>query len=251
MAEPEARPVAATKEGSDSNSPAYSPTPRTFFFYYFFFFSTTFSLWPWLFIAFVLSANASKCRSHTVGEIHPSCAFNLISSFSVLCGDSHCRIHHSCMYYAFIPYILLVFSLCYNWKEINIQNSSGSRSTDYVFFPIQLWQKVWFFTFGFGDHTKMEQCFSRCSVSSFLISLLSLLLLSNCFLLRNATIKFCFLRVSRQEALLVARSGCLWWLRSPSERKVRHLQAYYRHIWLNSITCTVPILISGIWRTKV
>lgn len=46
MAEPEARPVAPTKEGSDSNSPAYSPTPRTFFFYYFFFFSTTFSLWP-------------------------------------------------------------------------------------------------------------------------------------------------------------------------------------------------------------
>lgn len=134
MAEPEARPVAATKEGSDSNSPAYSPTPRTFFFYYFFFFSTTFSPWPWLFIAFVLSANARKCRSYTVGEIHPSCAFNLISSFSVLCGDSHCRIHHSCMYYAFILYILLVFSLCYNWKEINIQNSSGSRSTDDVFF---------------------------------------------------------------------------------------------------------------------
>lgn len=133
MAEPEARPLAATKEGSDSNSPAYSPTPRTFFFYYFFFVSTTFSLWPWLFIAFVLSANASKCRSYTAGEIHPSCAFNLISSFSVLCGDSHCRIHHSCMYYAFILYILLVFSLCYNWKEINIQNSSGSSSTDDVF----------------------------------------------------------------------------------------------------------------------
>lgn len=148
MAEPEARPVAPTKEGSDSNSPAYSPTPRTFFFYYFFFFSTTFSLWPWLFIAFVLSANASKCRSHTVGEIHPSCAFNLISSFSVLCGEFTtlvCIMHLFCIYCWYFH--------CVTTEKKSIYKTQVGLGLQIVFFFYPTMTKSLLFHFQFwGSH---------------------------------------------------------------------------------------------------